>query len=239
MYASDLIGEQKGASSSLHQWFTAAIFLSLALAPVTASASTKYIRENVDDFIFRTQETYGQMIDIAALLHDYDANMITAVIIVESEGNAIAVSNKGAKGLMQLMPGTATAMGARDPKDPFQNILAGTKYLKQLENRYGFEPKEALVAYNMGPSRAKRWLSQYDSEEYGYVKKVMYVHGVLEQKDIEKKRVALSIQKKIDDSNAIENVLRPLMTRPRNISLAELPLTLPGSRRGDDLVSDN
>ncbi len=237
MHANDLVGEQKGVRPH-HPWFMATLLLSLALVPVVASASTKYIKENVDNFIARTETSYGQMVDIAALLHDYDANMITAVIIVESEGNAVAVSNKGAKGLMQLMPGTAAAMGAKDPKDPFQNILAGTKYLKQLENRYGFEPMEALVAYNMGPSRAKRWLSQYDSGEYGYVKKVMYVYEVLEQKDLEKKRIALTVQKKIDDSVATQNVLRPLMTRPRNISLAELPLTLPGSRKGD-LVSDN
>jgi len=207
--------------------------------PQLAAANTDYAKDDTENFIAKISDSYGQMIDIAALLHDYDSKMITAVIVVESEGNEVAVSNKGAKGLMQLMPQTARAMGAKDPRDPFQNILAGTKYLKQLENRYGFnDPKEALVAYNMGPSRAKRWLSQYDSSDYGYVRKVMYVYDILEQKEYDNKRLAIAVEKRIDDVAILEDSARPIMTKPQNVRFASLPLTLPNSRR-DGIKTEN
>jgi membrane-bound lytic murein transglycosylase MltF len=166
--------------------------------------------------------------------------MILAVIIVESEGNTQATSHKGAQGLMQLMPLTAKAMGAKDAKEPFQNILAGTKYLKQLEERYGFDsPQEALVAYNMGPTRAKRWLSQYQPEEYGYVQKVMYVYEVLSKQDRRAEHIALlGTQKIAAVEDEMNGVAKPILTKPRSLSLANLPLTLPVLRRSQsDTVS--
>lgn len=208
------------------------------MLPTSASAAT-YLQDNADDFVAKTQASYGDMINIAALLHDYDPKMITAVIVVESEGNEGALSNKGAKGLMQLMPQTAKAMGARNPKDPFQNILAGTRYLKELERIYGFDsPQEALVAYNMGPSRAKRWLSQYASTDYGYVKKVMYVYGVLEQQETDNRQIAQALEKRIDTADTGSFGAKSLMTKPRNISLASLPFSLSGSRK-DGVVVEN
>jgi|GEM_PF-6690979 len=177
-----------------------ATFLLCLLAPLSALASTPYIIKNADAFLDNIHEEYGQMISIAALLHDYDPKMIAAVIVVESEGRKLALSNKGARGLMQLMPGTAKAMGAKDPKDPFQNILAGTRYLKELADSYGFHNSgDALVAYNMGPSRAKRWLSQYDSAEYGYVKNVMYVHELLVQRELAERKLAAETSRRLEN----------------------------------------
>ena len=231
-------GEQGGSIRSLFHAIIITILFS-GLFPIVASAEYDTKKDITHNQLEKISEAYGQMIDIAALLHDYDAKMITAVIVVESEGNAVAVSHKGAKGLMQLMPLTAKAMGAKDPKDPFQNILAGTKYLKQLENRYGFEnSKDALVAYNMGPSRAKRWLSQYDSIEYSYVNKVMYVYDILSQKEIENIRVASAITKKIDNTYSLENFAYPIMTKPRSITITSVPFSLPSSRR-DEVTTDN
>lgn len=233
------IGEQKGSRRPRHHVFLALALLVLGSIPTSASAASRYLEDNADNFVAKTQSSYGDMINIAALLHDYDPKMITAVIVVESEGNEVAVSNKGAKGLMQLMPLTAKAMGAKNPKDPFQNILAGTKYLKELERSYGFDsPQEALVAYNMGPSRAKRWLSQYESTDYGYVKKVMYVYGVLEQQEIDNRQIARAIEKRIDAAGAEHFGPKPLMTRPRNLSLAALPFSLAATRK-NELVTEN
>jgi soluble lytic murein transglycosylase-like protein len=231
------IGEQKGSlrprRATLFSILTFIALLGLILPAVTSAASLTYLQRNAPNFLEQTQDNYGEMVNIASLLHDYDKNMILAVIIVESEGNEQATSHKGAQGLMQLMPRTAKAMGAKDPKEPFQNILAGTKYLKQLEERYGFDsPQEALVAYNMGPTRARRWLSQYQPEDFGYVQKVMYVYGVLAKQETGTENLALFGTRKIAATEVSANlVARPLMTKPRSLSLAELPLTLPVSRK--------
>ena len=133
MAASLDIGKQKGSHRSPHKKFFSIIMLSgisLVLPLTSFAASFGYLHQNAGGFIDKTKAQYGEMINIAALLHDYDDKLILAVIIVESEGNEIATSHRGAQGLMQLMPATAKAMGAKDPKEPFQNILAGTKYLK-------------------------------------------------------------------------------------------------------------
>ena len=174
-------------------------------SPLTVSAASyNYLKRNAPAFIDKTTVQYGQMVDIAALLNDYDKKLILAVIVIESEGNVQATSHRGAQGLMQLMPDTAKGLGVKDSTDPLQNILAGTKYLKQLESLYGFDsPQEALVAYNMGPSRAKRWLSQYSAEDYGYVQKVMYVYGVLAENEKQKNQLAESIKNKIDESDPL------------------------------------
>jgi soluble lytic murein transglycosylase-like protein len=227
-HENDLVGEQKGDSSPVLATTFALTAVALGLfLPLQAMAATTYLINNAEEFVEYTQNSYGEMIDIAALLHDYDPKMITAVIVVESEGKTLALSNKGARGLMQLMPGTAKAMGASDPKDPFQNILAGTKYLKELEDRYGFEDVgSALVAYNMGPSRAKRWLSQYDAAEYGYVKKVMYVYDVLAEKEAKDRSLAANLRSRID-AHTGSGVGGPIMTKPRTLSLISTPLSFP------------
>jgi soluble lytic murein transglycosylase-like protein len=93
---------------------------------------------------------YEASITEHARRHGVAEDLVRAVIQVESAFNPVAVSNKGAMGLMQLMPATAEELGVIDPFDPDQNIRGGVTYLKQLLNRYNQKVELALAAYNAG-----------------------------------------------------------------------------------------
>ncbi len=97
-----------------------------------------------------------EAIDKAAQKHNVDANLVRALIKQESNFNPSAVSNKGAMGLMQLMPGTARQLGVSDPFDPQQNVDAGVKHLKQLLDNYNGDVRLGLAAYNAGEGAVAR-----------------------------------------------------------------------------------
>jgi soluble lytic murein transglycosylase-like protein len=86
-----------------------------------------------------------------------DPDLVNSVIKAESGFNTRAVSPKGAQGLMQLMPGTASQLGVPNAFDPRANVEGGTKYLRELLERYDFDLVKALAAYNAGPQRVEQY----------------------------------------------------------------------------------
>jgi soluble lytic murein transglycosylase-like protein len=119
-------------------------------------------------FIVEASQTYG-----------IPTELIHAVISVESNYNPRAVSSKGARGLMQLMPATAKRFGARNSLDPRQNILGGSQYLRWLLDYFNEDLELTLAAYNAGEGAvvsAGRKIPKY-SETERYVPKVMHIYS--------------------------------------------------------------
>ena len=101
-------------------------------------------------------DRFNRIINRAADRYKVDSALIKAVIMMESAYNPKAVSKQGAKGLMQLMPRTARALGVKNVFNPAHNINGGVKYLRQLLDTFDDNIKLALAAYNAGSSKVKR-----------------------------------------------------------------------------------
>jgi len=100
-------------------------------------------------------EPFGELIQAAARRYAVDADLITSVIAAESNFDPKAVSPRDARGLMQLLPVTATQLGVKNIFDPKENIEAGTRYLGDLLQLYRNDLALALAAYNAGPERVQ------------------------------------------------------------------------------------
>jgi soluble lytic murein transglycosylase-like protein len=100
---------------------------------------------------------FGQFIQSASRRFNVDADLISSVIAIESNYNPKAVSRRNARGLMQLIPGTASRLGVQNIFDPRENIDAGTRYLGELLHRYDNDLILALAAYNAGPERVQKY----------------------------------------------------------------------------------
>ena len=103
------------------------------------------------------QAPYGQLIQTAAQKYGVDADLVFSVITAESNFNPNAVSRRGARGLMQLLPSTAMRLGVRDIFDPGQNIDAGTRYLHELLTLYQGDLVLTVAAYNAGPGALQKY----------------------------------------------------------------------------------
>ena len=102
---------------------------------------------------------FATLIASSARTHGVAPELVASVIAVESNFNPNAVSWKNARGLMQLMPGTAERFGVKNVLDPQQNIDAGTRYLKELLLKYDGDLVLTLAAYNAGPDRVEQYRS--------------------------------------------------------------------------------
>lgn len=120
------------------------------------------------------RQDVGAAVSAASTRHQLDSDFITSVIHAESNFNPHAVSRKGAQGLMQLMPGTASKLGVENPFDPTANVDGGTQYLRQLLDYYHGDVAKTLAAYNAGPQRVARYhgVPPY-RETHAYVAKVI------------------------------------------------------------------
>jgi soluble lytic murein transglycosylase-like protein len=98
-----------------------------------------------------------EMLARAGALHNIDTDLLASVVQAESAGNPRAVSRAGARGLMQLMPSTASTLGVQNSFAPEQNIGGGTAYLDQLLTRYHDDIALAVAAYNAGPAAVDRY----------------------------------------------------------------------------------
>jgi hypothetical protein len=117
---------------------------------------------------------YDGLISAAAANHSVDPRLVKSVVLVESGFNPGAVSRKGARGLMQLMPKTATAHGVKDAHDPSENIAGGTRYLSHLLELFDGNLEKSLAAYNAGEAAVARYggIPPYD-ETRDYVRKAL------------------------------------------------------------------
>jgi hypothetical protein len=126
-----------------------------------------------------TDPHFEPLIRRHASLQGIRADLVRAVIQVESAFNPWAVSPKGAQGLMQLMPATARELGVQDPFNPAENIRGGVTYLRQLLDRYNDNEQLALAAYNAGPGAVHKYgntIPPY-KETRNYVLKVTGIRG--------------------------------------------------------------
>lgn len=123
----------------------------------------------------QNREQFSPLIDAAASKYSLDPGLLHAVIRAESGYNPEAVSNKGAAGLMQLMPATADRFGVRDRFDPEENIEGGARYLSTLIDMFEADIKLAVAAYNSGENTVKRFGNQIPPipETQDYVVRVL------------------------------------------------------------------
>jgi len=125
-------------------------------APRTGFSSRGMSDRDSTNLIDRVRGNWDSLIEEISARHGVDKDLVTAVIARESAGNPNAVSHKGAKGLMQLMDGTAKEMGVRYSFSPAENINGGVKYLKKMLEMFDGDEKLALAAYNAGPGAVRK-----------------------------------------------------------------------------------
>jgi soluble lytic murein transglycosylase-like protein len=136
----------------------------------------------VDELVLRKAERYAQLIEGAARANSIEPALVRAVMVAESGCDPQALSRRGARGLMQLMPATARQYGVRNAFDPEQNIKAGSQYLRDLIQRYQNDLELVLAAYNAGPAAVDGHGGRIPplKETLDYVPRVMEIYRHLQ-----------------------------------------------------------
>jgi Rod binding domain-containing protein len=147
---------------------------SIKLNTENQSQSDNKINGNFLERVLNRLSNYDDTISNASATQQIPKELIQAVITAESAGRSDAISKAGAKGLMQLMDGTARSLNVNNSFDPEQNIHGGTKYLRQMLDRFDNNVQLALAAYNAGPGNVEKYNGIPPFEEtQNYVKRVM------------------------------------------------------------------
>jgi soluble lytic murein transglycosylase-like protein len=153
---------------------------------------------------------------VSAAYH-LDPDLVNSVIHAESGFNSHAVSPKGARGLMQLMPGTANQLGVNDAFDPQSNVTGGSRYLRELLERYNFDLVKALAAYNAGPERVEQYRGVPPFREtQAYVARIVHEYNkkkIAQEKEAKQKQVASKTR------NAAHPTLKPGTPKPASTTI--------------------
>ncbi len=176
-----------------------------------------------------------QVVNSASAAYHLDPDLVNTVIHAESGFNPHAVSPKGARGLMQLMPSTASALGVRDVFDPEANVGGGSRYLRELLERYNFDLVKALAAYNAGPERVEQYrgvppfhetrayvariVHEYNRKKIAQEKAAAKVHR-LEQADAKKTSASHAGKEKTGSTPLVNAARAPQSTLPSASQLA-------------------
>ncbi|PIE61136.1 MAG: lytic transglycosylase [Desulfobacterales bacterium] len=171
-----VLGCPAGGLADIYKFIDADGVVHFTNAP-SSEGYVLYLREKpwwIKKKIRPAPKIYDPIIQKAATTYGVDQALIKAVIRVESDFNPNALSKKGARGLMQIMPENDRSLDIANAFDPSQNIMGGTRYLSRLLTRYDRKLALALAAYNAGPTAVDLYgrIPPYE-ETQNYVKKVM------------------------------------------------------------------
>src|SRR5438105_75892 len=149
--------ERREVIDSMTRLYTAGDASSYVDVPTTAIE--RFEKEQIAPRIAPPLPSQGvsDFVNSASAHYRLDPDLVNSVIHAESGFNPHAVSRKGARGLMQLMPRTAVQLGVSNAFDPQSNVEGGTRYLRELLERYNFDLVKALAAYNAGPRRVEQY----------------------------------------------------------------------------------
>lgn len=173
-------GLSRPAEAQIYSWRDASGVLTVSDRPQGGGPRAIAVRVGTHAVTAaRVNQIFEPLIRQYASLKGIRADLVRAVIQVESAFNPRAVSPKGAMGLMQLMPATAAKFGVLDPFNPAENIRAGVTYLRQLLDRYDEDEQLALAAYNAGPGAVDKYGSKIPpyKETQNYVLKITGMRG--------------------------------------------------------------
>jgi len=126
------------------------------------------------------KNAYDRLIKRHSEANGLDYRLVKAVMLAESNGNPTAISQKGAQGLMQIMPDTAVELELRNPFDPEENIEAGARYLRLLHQLFNGDLELVLAAYNAGPQKVIQKMAVPPiNETISYIRKVKFYYDKL------------------------------------------------------------